>query len=254
MSKKIFISGSIKIRVLPDAIKEKLEVICQKNEQVLVGDADGVDSLIQNFFCKRAYRNLTIYSIYSTPRYNSGNYISKYVYASDEIKSMRERQKVKDTQMSIDSDSSLVIWDGRSKGCFANIRRALQFQKPVSIYLMSENGFIEDNDINLEYIERVYRSSVGYSASEALEQLKRSSPNCFKSTRAFNQFLVNKEVLRRENGIYLPNEGYREFFEVTKYRGKITGVIFKITFFDWFDKAFPCSIPNETEKFDFVDY
>ena len=52
MSKKIFISGSIKIRVLPDAIKEKLEVICQKNEQVLVGDADGVDSLIQNFFVK----------------------------------------------------------------------------------------------------------------------------------------------------------------------------------------------------------
>ena len=52
MSKKIFISGSIKIRVLPDAIKEKLEAICQKNEQVLVGDADGVDSLIQNFFVK----------------------------------------------------------------------------------------------------------------------------------------------------------------------------------------------------------
>ena len=98
MSKKIFISGSIKIRVLPDAIKEKLEVICQKNEQVLVGDADGVDSLIQNFFCKRAYRNLTIYSIYSSPRYNSDNYISKYVFASDEIKSMRERQKVKDNR------------------------------------------------------------------------------------------------------------------------------------------------------------
>ena len=28
---------------------------------------------------------------------------------------MRERQKVKDRQMSIDSDSSLAIWDGRSK-------------------------------------------------------------------------------------------------------------------------------------------
>lgn len=251
MSKKVFISGSIKIRVLPDAIKEQLKLICQKNEQVLVGDADGVDSLIQDLFCKKAYRNLTIYSIYSIPRYNADEYDSKYVFANDEIKSMRERQKVKDKQMSMDSDSSLVIWDGRSQGCFANIQRAFQFQKPLSIYLMSENAFIQENDINLEYLESVYRSSVGYSASEALEQLKENSHNCFQSTRAFNQFLVNKEILRRENGVYLPNESFQEFFEVTKYRGKVTGVKFKIDFFDWFEGAFPVSIKPKTAEIEF---
>ena len=52
--------------------------------------------------------------------------------------------------MSIDSDSSLVIWDGRSKDALQH-STGFTVSKPVSIYLMSENGFIEDNDINLVY-------------------------------------------------------------------------------------------------------
>ena len=88
MSKKILFPVRSRSECYSDAIKEKLEVICQKRTSPSWRCAWSL-CLIQNF-CKRAYRNLTIYSIYSTPRYNSGNYISKYVYASDEIKSMRE--------------------------------------------------------------------------------------------------------------------------------------------------------------------
>ena len=141
--------------------------------------------------------------------------------------------------MSIDCDSSLVVWDGRSKGCFANIRRSLERQKPVSIYLASENGFIHQSNVNEAYIENVYRTSVGYSASEALEQLKQRSFDRFKSTRAFNKFLIDNGVLQRENDVYFPNEECREYFQTNKHRGKITGVNFKIEFFDWFERAYP---------------
>ena len=164
---------------------------------------------------------------------------------------MRERQKVKDNQMSIDCHSSLVVWDGRSKGCFANIRRSLELQKPVSIYLASENIFIQNTNINEAYIENVYRTSVGYSASEALEQLKKRSFDGFPSTRGFNKFLLENDVLQKENGVYFPNEKYRKYFKTNIHRGKKTGVNFKIDFFDWFEGAFPNSKKPETVELEF---
>lgn len=46
MSEKVFISGSISIKQIPEKAKESLSKIIQRNFTVLIGDADGIDILI----------------------------------------------------------------------------------------------------------------------------------------------------------------------------------------------------------------
>ena len=50
---KIFIAGPRAIKELDKNISVKLENICAKSYEVLVGDADGIDSSIQTLLPKR---------------------------------------------------------------------------------------------------------------------------------------------------------------------------------------------------------
>ena len=251
MRKKIFISGSIRIRALPKSVKDQLQIIFKEGEEVIVGDAAGVDSLVQDFFKEKEYRKVTVYSIFSIPRNNSGGFKSKYIFASDKIKSLRERQKVKDKQMSIDCNTSLVVWDGRSKGCLSNIKRSINFQKSVSVYLSCRKIFIESSNINEHFIENIYRSAVGYSATETLEQLKIREFHGFESTRAFNKFLIENNIILKEKGIYFANNEYKKYFITIKHRGKETGMSFKSEFLEWFVEAFFYRKNLKTPEFDF---
>ena len=140
--KKVFISGSISIKKLNSEIIESLENIISKNYKVLIGDAPGIDTLIQDFFSKSNYTNVEVYSIFSSPRYKANkNFLSKYINVSSEIKNERERQTYKDEAMSDDSDFSFVIWDGKSKGSFANILRAIDTNKFAKVYYIFEERF-----------------------------------------------------------------------------------------------------------------
>ena len=47
---KIFIAELKAIKELDENISKKLENICAKNYEVLIGDADGIHSSVQNFY------------------------------------------------------------------------------------------------------------------------------------------------------------------------------------------------------------
>ena len=53
---KVFISGSIKIKNLDSKVIERLQNIVSSNLGVIVGDADGVDSAIQDFLKSNGVR------------------------------------------------------------------------------------------------------------------------------------------------------------------------------------------------------
>ncbi len=94
---KVFISGSISIKKLPTKIKESILKIIDKNLEILVGDASGVDSLVQDFAKEKGYFNVTIYTIEEKPRYQADNRF-KIIKAnvSPEVKKGREKQQEKD--------------------------------------------------------------------------------------------------------------------------------------------------------------
>ena len=71
---KIFIAGPRTIKELDKNIFVKLENICVKNYDILVGDADGIDSSIQKFLQSKSYKNVTVFASEGIARNNYGNW------------------------------------------------------------------------------------------------------------------------------------------------------------------------------------
>ena len=162
--KKVFISGSIEIKRLDDLVIESLNKIIENNLIVLVGDANGVDRLIQEFFAKNSYFNVIVYTIFQTPR----NLISPY-FRIKNIKTNlkgRKAQEKKDEAMTVDSDYSFVIWNGKSKGSFNNILRALEMNKKIKVFYEKEKRFLTKNEISITNIKTLYYSNNGIGLKE----------------------------------------------------------------------------------------
>ena len=233
---KVFISGSISIKKLPNKVKESLFKIINKNLEILVGDANGIDSLIQDFCKENKYFNLTVYTIGLFPRYKADkNFNVIKINVLDDIKKGRQRQQEKDKQMTLDSDYSLVIWDGKSKGSYSNIIRAINNNQKLKVYLTRINDFLPQNKIKKEEIEYIYRKNNGYTATEVLKYLQNETDNVFKRTQELNKYLLEKLIIKKENNIYIPMEQYQNLFIIEKYRGKIKGIKFKNEFIDWIE-------------------
>ena len=141
---KVFISGSIKIRTLPQAAKEKLNNIINKNLTVLVGDANGIDKEVQNYLNSFNYRNVIVYYAGNNLRNNLGQWETYNVPSLGKVG--REMYTLKDIQMALDSDYGLMIWDGQSKGTKKNIDEMLNQGKHFYViqnnHLLSYKNFI----------------------------------------------------------------------------------------------------------------
>jgi hypothetical protein len=140
---KVFISGSITIKKLPKHAIEKLESIIQHNFDIIIGDAKGVDSLVQAFLLKKKYKNVMIYYAGDKIRNNIGKWKTKQIMR---ISNERGRQlySLKDIEMAIDSDYGLMIWDGKSKGTLSNIQK-MKEQKKKFLVISKETLFSDKN-------------------------------------------------------------------------------------------------------------
>jgi|28_taG_2_1085356.scaffolds.fasta_scaffold00211_11 hypothetical protein len=234
---KVFISGSISTKTLPNGVLESLKKIQNNNMTILVGDADGIDKVIQDYFKRNNYDNVHVYSIYSSPRnLSSKTFQTKLVNVAPEITKERERQTHKDKAMSVDSDYSLVVWDGKSRGSHKNIIRALSLDKKVKVYLSNEDQFIEPKRISKNEIDFIFYENNGYSAKEVVDYLNNEGKNYFKNTRALNKFLIDKKIIEKQDEVYVPLKNH-DLFIIEKYRGKISGIKFKNSFIDWLEST-----------------
>lgn len=235
MKNKVFISGSISIKQLSQEVKNSINKIIKQNFEILVGDAQGIDTLIQNYCLSLNYYNITIYSIYSFPRYKaSDNFKIKYIEVPNSIKRERERQQEKDKAMTLDSEFTFTIWDGKSKGSYANILRGLNNSKKIKVYLCDKDLFL--NKIVKDEIEFIYRENNGYTALEVIQYLKNEAVEIFQRTQDLNKYLIQKLVIQKDDKIYIPTSKYENLFIIDKYHGKVKGIKFKNEFIDWIEK------------------
>ncbi len=114
MMKKVVISGSRGVRVLPDAAWVALRRIMHLEFEVLVGDAEGVDCLVQQYLHAAGYPHVTVYHIGPRPRHNCGFRTVAVAGA---------RYEAKDLVMCQAAEYGLAIWDGQSPGTRRNIER-----------------------------------------------------------------------------------------------------------------------------------
>lgn len=233
--KKVFISGSIKIKRLPEVALQSLENIIRKKMYVLVGDAFGVDALVQKFFSDRNYFNISIYTIKNKPRnllnpnfkcqYIDWKISDEYLHLTESEKkqveySERKKQTFKDLAMVKDTDYIFAIWDGKSEGTKNNILNGMKKGKQSKVIL---------NDVILprekrtpEVVKNIYEKNVGINFNE----LKRRM-----DTRLGEEDVAPIELLKKESDLqnYYPystktflkeTEGYSDFLIPVSYRGK----------------------------------
>jgi hypothetical protein len=238
MKNTVFISGSISIKKLPQEVINSIKKIIENKIHILVGDADGIDTLIQNFCLIQNYTNLTVYSISATPRYKASDEFNfKHIFPDESIKKERARQQEKDKTMTLESEFTFVIWDGKSKGSYANLLRALENNKKIKVYNNINKRFLEQSKINKTEIEYIYRENNGYTASEVVQYLKDEVIDMFQRTQDLNKYLVENSIIKKDNNIYIPTNGYEELFIIDKYRGKTKGIKFKNEFISWIENS-----------------
>lgn len=209
--KKIFISWSMSIKKLPPKIEKTLDLLIEKKYKILVWDAIWIDELIQDFFCKKNYFYVFIYSI-SDPRvYKTEKFKNIKVKINENIKDLRERQSQKDIFMTDQSDVSLVIWDWKSKWSYNNIIRLIEKNKEIQIFY--NDNFINKENLNINYINKIYDENHKYSLSEYIKEEKSK----IKNVKEMKEILINNLIISKDEVI---NEKYQKDVDFKMNRWK----------------------------------
>lgn len=148
----VFIAGSISISRLHAKVQERINKIVSSNFNVVVGDADGADSSIQE--CLRNYQanNVTVYCTGETPRNNIADWPVHRVYSKAKVGS-RAYFTAKDLEMARSSDYGLMIWDCKSTGTLSNVIELLRERKKSVVFINKDKDFVTISDISgLEHL------------------------------------------------------------------------------------------------------
>ncbi|WMJ07933.1 hypothetical protein [Nitrosomonas sp. sh817] len=138
----VFVSGSIKIKKLDPKVIERLKNIISSNLEVIIGDAVGVDSSVQEFLKSSGMRSVVVYCSGDTPRNNLGHWKTKKI--STTYKSgTRQYFTAKDKAMAADCDYGFMVWDTNSTGTLNNVIELVEKNKVGLVYINKVKEFIK---------------------------------------------------------------------------------------------------------------
>ncbi|HFT0296565.1 hypothetical protein ACQCPK_07730 [Proteus mirabilis] len=136
----VFIAGSIKITKLDKLVIERVRKIVDSGYQIVVGDANGVDSSIQKLLMELNSNNTTVFSSGTYPRNNLGKW-SVHVVNSKHSPGSRAFFTDKDIKMAEIADYGLMIWDSQSIGTLSNVIELLRQKKFSAIFVNKVKTF-----------------------------------------------------------------------------------------------------------------
>lgn len=141
----VFIAGSISISHLHEKVQERISNIVSSDLNVVVGDADGADTSIQE--CLRLYRasKVTVYCTGEEPRNNVANWPVHHVQSKARAKS-RAFFTAKDVEMAKNSDIGLMVWDCKSTGTLSNVIELLKEKKKSVVFVNKHKDFVTVGD------------------------------------------------------------------------------------------------------------
>lgn len=141
----VFIAGSISISHLHEKVQERINNIVSSDLNVVVGDADGADTSIQE--CLRAYHasKVTVYCTGEMPRNNVADWPVHHVHSKARAKS-RAFFTAKDVEMAKNSDFGLMVWDCKSTGTLSNVIELLKAKKKSVVFVNKNKDFVTVGD------------------------------------------------------------------------------------------------------------
>ena len=137
----VFVSGSMQIKKLDSKLKARIEKVIDSGFDVVIGDADGVDTAIQRHLNERGIRNVTVFCSGEKPRNNIGNWNVERVESKHRSGS-REFFTAKDIEMARIADYGFMVWDSMSTGTLNNIVELLTRKKKSLVYINRAKEFV----------------------------------------------------------------------------------------------------------------
>lgn len=232
---KVFISGSISLKELTPTIEDTLNYIIEKQYSIIIGDAAGIDSLIQQYLSSKEYYDVTVYSLLSKPRnLFSNNFtvktidylvMAEYLELPEKEKkkvefSERKKQAFKDIAMSLEANVFIAIWDGKSEGTKNNILRSLEYKKDC--ILIMDNNIIPKCDITKEKIENIYEENFGIGLKELKNRLINEIGDENIPSQEFLKSHKELQSIFPANSKTFLNDttGYKNYIIKTNYKGQ----------------------------------
>jgi predicted XRE-type DNA-binding protein len=164
----VFIAGSISISRLHEKVQERINRIVSSDLNVVVGDADGADTSIQQ--CLHDYRatKVTVYCTGDTPRNNVADWPVHRVHSKARAGS-RAFFTAKDLEMARSSDYGLMIWDCKSTGTLSNVIELLREKKKSVVFVNKDKDFVTIADkAGLDHLLRFMSEHARKKAEEKI--------------------------------------------------------------------------------------
>ena len=146
---KVFIGGSIGSKYLDYTVKNELDKYMNSKFEILIGDAYGVDCLVQRYLNEHGYGNVTVYASNGRARNNVGGWKVECVDVPSGVYG-RDFYTYKDVAMTNACDFALMVWNGKSQGTRNNILRLIHAGKSVTVYL-SEKRELKSVNCYIDY-------------------------------------------------------------------------------------------------------
>jgi len=143
---KVFISGSMRINHLDKNVLDRIDNIVASEYQVIIGDADGIDSSVQKYLNSKNSSLVIAYCSGKQPRNNAGNWVLKRVHTSA-TPGTRSFFTAKDKEMADDCDYGLMVWGTESSGTLSNAIELFKKKKISLVYVNKNKAFINVKDI-----------------------------------------------------------------------------------------------------------
>ena len=143
---KIFISGSMKIKNLDSNVLNRINNILNSDYQVIVGDADGVDSSVQEYLSNKQSNSVVVYCTGEQPRNNIGHWLVKRIHTNAKP-GTRAFYTAKDIKMADDCDYGFMVWDTNSTGTLSNAIELLKRKKISLVYINKTKEFLKIKEV-----------------------------------------------------------------------------------------------------------
>lgn len=168
--KTVFISGSLRIKNLHPKVKDRMEGIITNEFRVIVGDASGVDSSVQEHLNNKGYSNVTVFCSGNEVRNNIGRWPVEMVQVEEGQKNKRLFYTAKDLEMARHCNIGMMVWDSKSTGTLSNVYELLKRKKPSLVFVNKHKIFKAIKTIDdLEYLVSIMSQSAFEKANAKIQ-------------------------------------------------------------------------------------
>jgi len=165
----VFIAGSIGIKRLDLRVKARIERMVEQSLDIVVGDADGVDTAAQHHLHALGATRVTVYCAGETPRNNLGDWPVGPV-ESPHAPGTRAFFAAKDRRMAELADYGLMVWDSRSTGTLSNVLELLGRRKKTVVFVHKLKAFRTVGDV--DQLEALVASMSEAARRQAQDKIK----------------------------------------------------------------------------------